>query len=40
VYASIPFFAAAGFMYFYKIDKTLESQIETDLAARRKAAGH
>jgi GPH family glycoside/pentoside/hexuronide:cation symporter len=40
VYASIPFFAAAGFMVFYKIDKTLEGQIESDLAARRKAAGH
>ena len=40
VYASIPFFAAAGFMYFSKIDKTLEAQIESDLAARRKAAGH
>lgn len=40
VYASIPFFIAAGCMYFYKIDKALECQIETDLAARRKAAGH
>ncbi len=40
VYASIPFFAAAGFMYFYKIDKPLESHIEFDLAARRLAAGH
>jgi GPH family glycoside/pentoside/hexuronide:cation symporter len=40
VFASIPFFAAAGLMVFYKIDKSLESQIEAELAARRKAAGH
>jgi glycoside/pentoside/hexuronide:cation symporter, GPH family len=40
IYASIPFFAASGLMYFYKINKAFESQIESDLASRRKAAGH
>ena len=40
VYASIPFFAAAGIMSLYKINKTMESQIEVDLASRRLAAGH
>ncbi len=38
VYASIPFFAAAGLMYFYTINKALETQIENDMAQRRKAA--
>jgi glycoside/pentoside/hexuronide:cation symporter, GPH family len=40
VYASIPFFAAAGIMSLYKINKTVESQIEVDLATRRLSAGH
>jgi GPH family glycoside/pentoside/hexuronide:cation symporter len=40
VYASIPFFLAVACMGFYFINKKLELQIESDLAARRKAAGH
>lgn len=39
IYASIPFFLAAGAMFFYKINKSLELEIESDLAARRKSAG-
>jgi len=39
IYASIPFFLAVAAMFFYKIDKHLELQIEADLAARRKSAG-
>lgn len=39
IYASIPFFLAVAAMFFYKINKDLELQIETDLAARRKSAG-
>jgi len=34
LFASIPFFAAAA---FYKIDKAMESQIESELASRRTA---
>ncbi|EIK44258.1 transport protein [Cellvibrio sp. BR] len=39
VFASLPFFIAVGCMFFYAINKTLESQIEADLNARRQAAG-
>jgi Na+/melibiose symporter-like transporter len=39
IYASIPFFLAAGAMFFYKINKSLELEIESDLAARRRSAG-
>jgi Na+/melibiose symporter-like transporter len=39
IYASIPFFLAAAAMFFYAINKDLELQIESDLAARRKSAG-
>ncbi|WP_045858930.1 MFS transporter [Teredinibacter purpureus] len=37
VFAAIPFFVAAASMFFYQINKKMETQIETDLAARRPA---
>ena len=37
IYASLPFFLAAGCMFFYAINKPLELKIEADLAARRLA---
>src|SRR5690606_32468304 len=36
VFAAIPFFIACGLLFFYQINKKMESQIETDLAERRK----
>jgi len=39
VFASLPFFAAVACMFLYAINKPLETQIETDLNARRKSAG-
>jgi len=39
VFASLPFFAAVACMFFYAINKPLETQIEADLNARRKSAG-
>ncbi len=39
LYASIPFFAICVLMYFYPINKKMETQIESDLNERRKAAG-
>lgn len=39
VFASLPFFIAAGCMLLYRINKPMESQIEADLNARRAAAG-
>lgn len=36
IFPSIPFFIACGLLFFYKIDKKLEVQIEQDLAERRK----
>lgn len=38
VYASLPFFIAAGCMFFYSINKPFELKIEADLAARRLAS--
>lgn len=38
IYASIPFFFAAGLLFFYAINKKVESQIEADLNNRRRAA--
>jgi GPH family glycoside/pentoside/hexuronide:cation symporter len=38
IYASIPFFMAVACLYFYRINKTKETQIETELNERRKAA--
>jgi len=35
VYAAIPFFIAAASLFFYKINKTMENTIESELAARR-----
>ncbi|MCW3789636.1 MFS transporter [Plebeiibacterium sediminum] len=35
VFASIPFFISVGMLFFYKINKTMELQIETDLKNRR-----
>ena len=35
VFASIPFFVAAAMLFFYKINKAMETQIEQDLTARR-----
>jgi len=37
VYASIPFLACVGLLFFYGIDKATETRIEQDLAARRAA---
>ncbi len=39
LYASIPFFAICVLMYFFPINKKMETQIESDLNERRKAAG-
>ncbi len=39
LYASIPFFTICVLMYFYPINKKMETQIESDLNERRKAAG-
>ena len=39
VFASLPFFIAVGCMFFFSINKKLETQIEADLNERRKAAG-
>lgn len=36
IFPSIPFFLACGLLFFYKIDKKLEVQIEQDLSERRK----
>lgn len=35
VYASLPFFIAAAALFFYEINKKMESQIEQDLTLRR-----
>lgn len=40
VFASLPFFAAVACMFFYSINKPLETQIEAELNARRKSVGH
>jgi Na+/melibiose symporter and related transporters len=37
LYCSVPFLVAAALLFFYKINKPMESQIESDLAARRVA---
>jgi Na+/melibiose symporter-like transporter len=39
IYASIPFFLSCGLLFFYSINKPMESKIETELNERRKAAG-
>lgn len=39
IYCSIPFFMAVGLLYFYSINKAKETQIETELNERRRAAG-
>jgi glycoside/pentoside/hexuronide:cation symporter, GPH family len=39
LYASIPFFIICMLMFFYPINKKMETQIETELSERRKAAG-
>jgi len=39
IYASIPFFLAVASLYFFSISKKMETQIETELDDRRKAAG-
>jgi Na+/melibiose symporter-like transporter len=39
IYASIPFFLAVACLYFFSISKNMETQIETELNERRKAAG-
>jgi GPH family glycoside/pentoside/hexuronide:cation symporter len=39
LYASIPFFLSCGLLFFYSIDKPMETKIETELNDRRKAAG-
>jgi len=37
VYASIPFFVSCGLLFFYNINKSMETKIETELNARRNA---
>jgi GPH family glycoside/pentoside/hexuronide:cation symporter len=39
VYASIPFIAAIALLWFYCINKPMETQIESDLTERRNSAG-
>jgi Na+/melibiose symporter-like transporter len=39
VYPSIPFIAAIALLWLYCINKPMETQIESDLRERRKAAG-
>jgi len=39
LYASIPFFLSCGLLFFYSINKPMESKIESELNERRKAAG-
>jgi Na+/melibiose symporter-like transporter len=39
IYASIPFFVAAGVLFFYAIGKNMETTIESELHGRRQAAG-
>jgi Na+/melibiose symporter-like transporter len=38
IYASIPFFVAAGSLFFYVIGKRMETTIESELSGRRRAA--
>lgn len=38
IYASIPFFIAAGILFFYEINKNMETKIETELHERRELA--
>lgn len=38
IYASLPFLAAAGLLVFYKINKSMESQLEHDLLKRHSSA--
>ena len=40
IYASIPFFVAAGSLFFYAIGKRMETTIESELGGRRLAAGN
>jgi Na+/melibiose symporter-like transporter len=37
IYASIPFFLAAGSLFFYAIGKRMENRIESELNERRRA---
>ena len=37
VFPAIPFLIGAGLLFFYEINKTMETRIETDLKERRKA---
>lgn len=39
VYASIPFFASCALLFWYSINKPMETKIEVELNERRKAAG-
>lgn len=39
IYASIPFFVAAGLLFFYVIGKRMETTIESELSGRRQAVG-
>lgn len=39
IYASIPFFVSCVLLFFYGINKSMESKIELELSERRKAAG-
>jgi len=36
IYPALPFLAGVGLLFFYKINKSMESQIEMDLGQRRK----
>ena len=39
VYASLPFLACVALLFFYEINKPMESRIERELAQRRAASG-
>ena len=39
VYASLPFLACVALLFFYEINKPMESRIELELAQRRAASG-
>ena len=36
IYPALPFLVGVGLLFFYKINKSMESQIEMDLEQRRK----
>ncbi len=39
LYCSIPFLLAVGLLFFYEIDKRMETRIERELGERRRQGG-